>query len=135
MFPKVKWSWMDTQSSKEVKITESSIKFTGHSHTPQRRCSDSYVSFGPVMNNLLLDQTNFYWTLPHVRQTSWKTETVCRYPYSSTHSVALLWLQTNQFWLLLFQCNCVYIYTWHVLHFCWVFLFKILFMYFRILGI
>jgi hypothetical protein len=57
------------QSSKRVRITGPSIKFTGHSHTPQRRYLDSYWSFGPVMNNLLLDQTNFYWTLPHVR---WK---------------------------------------------------------------
>ena len=60
---------MDVQSSKGVRITGPSIKFTGHSHTPQRRYLDSYWSFGPVMNNLLLDQTNFYWTLPHVRWT------------------------------------------------------------------
>ena len=26
-------------------------------------------SFGPVMNNLVLDQSNYYWTLPHVVQT------------------------------------------------------------------
>ena len=45
------------------------MKFTGHSHTPQKKCSDSYWSFGPAMNNLLLDQTNIYWTLPHARQT------------------------------------------------------------------
>jgi hypothetical protein len=45
------------------------MKFTGHSHTPQKRCSDSYWSFGPAMNNLLLNQTNIYWTLPHARQT------------------------------------------------------------------
>ena len=69
VFPKVNWSWMDIWSSKGVQITGPSIKFTGHSHAPQRRCSDSYWSFGPVMNNLLLDQTNFYWTLPHVRRT------------------------------------------------------------------
>jgi hypothetical protein len=48
-------------------------KFTGHSYTPQRRCSDSYWSFGPVMNNLLLDQSNYYRTLPHVRQTLGRT--------------------------------------------------------------
>jgi len=52
--PKVYWSWMDIWFSKGVWITGPSIKFTGHSHTPQRRCSDSYWSFGPVMNNLLL---------------------------------------------------------------------------------
>jgi hypothetical protein len=45
---------MDIPSSKGVRITGPTIKFTGHSHTPQRRCSDSYWSFGPVMNNLLL---------------------------------------------------------------------------------
>ena len=28
------------------------------------------------MNNLLLDQTNFYWTLPHVRQTLGMTDDV-----------------------------------------------------------
>ena len=60
---------MDILSSKGVRITGSGIKFTGHSHTPQRRCSDSYWSIGPVMNNLLLDLTNFYWTLTHVWQT------------------------------------------------------------------
>jgi hypothetical protein len=60
---------MDILSSKGVQITEPSIKFTGHSNTPQRRYSDSYWLFGPVINNLLLDQANFYWTLPHVRQT------------------------------------------------------------------
>jgi len=60
---------MDIWFSKGVQITGPSMKFTGHSHAPQRRCSDSYWPFGPVMNNLLLDQTNFYWTLPHVRQT------------------------------------------------------------------
>jgi hypothetical protein len=59
---------MDIRSSKGVRIIGPSIKFTGHSHTPKRRCSDSYWSFGPVLNNLLLDQTNIYWTLPHVRQ-------------------------------------------------------------------
>jgi hypothetical protein len=31
--------------------------------------SDSYWSFGPVMNNLLLDKTKFYCILPHV----WRT--------------------------------------------------------------
>jgi hypothetical protein len=46
---------MDIRSSKRVRITGPNIKFTGHSHTPQRRCSDSYWSFGPIMNNLLLD--------------------------------------------------------------------------------
>jgi hypothetical protein len=46
---------MDIRSDKGVRITGPSIKFTGLSHTPQRRCSDSYWSFGPVMNNLLLD--------------------------------------------------------------------------------
>jgi len=40
---------------KGVRITGPSIKLTGLSHTPQRRCSDSYWSFGPVMNKLLLD--------------------------------------------------------------------------------
>ena len=60
---------MDIQSSKGVRITGPSIKIIGHSHTPQRRCSDSYWSIGPVTNNLLMDQTNFYWTLPHVPQT------------------------------------------------------------------
>ena len=55
-------------------MIEPSIKFTGHSHTPQRRCSDSYWSIGPVINNLLLDQTDFYWSLPHVRPTSGMTE-------------------------------------------------------------
>ena len=60
---KVEWTF---GSSKGVQITGPSIKFTGHS---QRRCSDSYWSIGPVMNILLLDQTNFYWTLPHVWQT------------------------------------------------------------------
>jgi hypothetical protein len=59
---------MDIRSSKGVQITEPSIKFTGHSDAPQRRGSDSYWSFGPVMNNLLLNQTNFYWTLPHDNQ-------------------------------------------------------------------
>ena len=56
-------------SSKGVQIIGPSIKLTWHSHTPQRMCSDSYLSFGPVMNCLLLDQTNFYWTLSHVKQT------------------------------------------------------------------
>ena len=65
---------MDIQSSKGVQITGPCIKFTGHSHTPQRRCSDYYWSFGPVMNDLLLDQTNFNWTLPHVRQTMGMSE-------------------------------------------------------------
>jgi len=45
-------------------------------YAPERRCSDSYWSFGPVMNNLLQDQTNFYWTFPHVRQTLGRTD-VC----------------------------------------------------------
>jgi hypothetical protein len=66
VFPKVNWSWMDIRSTKGVRITGPSIKFKGHSHTPQRGCSDLYWSFGPVMNNLLLDQTIFYRTLPHV---------------------------------------------------------------------
>jgi hypothetical protein len=52
VFPKVNWSWMDIQSSKGVRITGPSIKFTGHSHTEQSKCSDSYWSFCPVMNNL-----------------------------------------------------------------------------------
>ena len=69
VFPKVNWSGMDIRSSKEVQITGPSIKFTWHSHTPQRRYSDSYWSFGPAMNNILLDQTSFSWTLPHV----WRT--------------------------------------------------------------
>ena len=69
VFPKVNWGWMDIWSSNGVRINRPRIKFTGHSHTSQRRYSDSYWSFGQVMNNLLLDQTNFYWTLPHVRQT------------------------------------------------------------------
>ena len=73
VFPKVNWNWMYIRSSKGVQITGPSIKFTGHPHTPQRRCSDSYWSFGPVMNNLLLDQTIFYWTLPHVSPTLGKT--------------------------------------------------------------
>ena len=72
VFPKVNWS----QSYKGVRITGCSIKFTGHSHTPQRRCSDSYWSLGPIMNNLLLDQTNFYWILPHVGRTLGMTELV-----------------------------------------------------------
>ena len=59
VFPKVACRWMDIWSSKGVRITGPSIKFTGHSHIPQRRCSDSYWSFGPVINNLLLDQNNF----------------------------------------------------------------------------
>ena len=67
VFPTVNWSWMDIWSSKGVQITGPSIKFTGHSHIPQKRCLDSYWSLGPVMNNLLLGQTNFYWTLQHVR--------------------------------------------------------------------
>jgi len=33
-------------------------------------------SFGPFMNNLLLDQTIFYWTLPHVRQTLGMTDKI-----------------------------------------------------------
>ena len=69
VFLKVNWCW-------GVWITGPSIKFTGHSHTAQRRCSDSYWSFGPVMNNLFLDQTNFYWTLPHVRRTLGMTGTL-----------------------------------------------------------
>jgi len=68
VFPKVNWSWMDIRSSKGVRITGPNIKFTGHSHTPQRRGSDSYWSFGPIMNNLLLDQTNIYLTLSYVRR-------------------------------------------------------------------
>jgi hypothetical protein len=32
------------------------------------------------MNNLLLDQTNFYWTLPHVRQTLGMTGTDNTFP-------------------------------------------------------
>jgi len=68
VFPKVNWSWMDIRSSKGIWITGPSINFTGQSHTPQK-CSDSYWSFGQVMNNLLLNQSNFYWTLPHVRPT------------------------------------------------------------------
>jgi hypothetical protein len=67
VFPTVNWSWMDIWSSKGVQITGPSIKFTGHSHIPQKRCLDSYWSLGPVMNNLLLGQTNLYWTLQHVR--------------------------------------------------------------------
>ena len=55
VFPKVNRSWMNIQSNKGVQITGPSIKFIGHSHTPQRRCSDSYWSLDPVMNNLLLD--------------------------------------------------------------------------------
>jgi len=55
VFLKVNWSWIGIRSSKGVRITGPSMKFRGHSHTPQRRCSDSYWSFGPVMNNLLLD--------------------------------------------------------------------------------
>jgi hypothetical protein len=43
---------MDIRSSKGVPITGPSIKLTRHSHTPQRRWSDSYWSFGPVINNL-----------------------------------------------------------------------------------
>ena len=66
VFPTVNWSWMEIRSSKGVRITGPSIKFKGHSHTPQRGCSDLYWSFGSVMNNLLLDQTIFYRTLPHV---------------------------------------------------------------------
>ena len=42
---------MDIRSSKGVRFTGPSIKFTGYSQTPQRRCSESY------------------WTLPHVRRT------------------------------------------------------------------
>jgi hypothetical protein len=53
--PKVNWSWMDIRSSKRVWITGPSIKFTWHSHTPQRRCSGFYWSFVPVTNHLLLD--------------------------------------------------------------------------------
>jgi len=45
VFPKVNWSWMDIRSSKGVQITGPNIKFSGHSYTPQRRCSDSYWSF------------------------------------------------------------------------------------------
>jgi hypothetical protein len=41
---------MDIRSSKGVQITGPSIKFTGHSHTPQRRCSDSYWSFDKAPN-------------------------------------------------------------------------------------
>ena len=61
-FPKVNWSWMDIPSSKRVRITGLSIKFTGHSHTPQWMCSDAppviwssneYPFTGP--NQLLLD--------------------------------------------------------------------------------
>jgi hypothetical protein len=74
VFPKVNRSLMNIRSSKGIQITGSSIKFTGHSHTPQRRCSDSYWSFGPVMNNLLLDKPSFYWTLPHVRHTLGMTD-------------------------------------------------------------
>ena len=77
VFPKVNWSWMDIRSSRRVWITGPSIKFTGHSHTSQSRCSDSYWSFGPVMNDLLLDKTNFYWTLPHVRLTMRMTDKHC----------------------------------------------------------
>jgi ABC-type sulfate transport system permease subunit len=54
-----------------------SIKFTGHSHTPQRRSSYSNWSFCLVMNNLLLDQTNFCWTLPHVRWTLEMGPVIC----------------------------------------------------------
>jgi len=54
VFHKVNLSWMDIRTSKGVRITGPSIKFTGHSHTPQRRCSYFYWPFGPVMNNLLL---------------------------------------------------------------------------------
>ena len=68
VFPKVNWSWMNNRSS--TGITGLSIKFTGHSHTPQRRCSDSYRSFNFVLQWITfywpMDQTNFYWTLPHV---------------------------------------------------------------------
>jgi hypothetical protein len=73
---KVYWSWMDRRASKGVWITWPNINFTGHAHTPQRRCSDSYWSFGPVINNLILDQTNIYWTLPHVRWTLVMTSTL-----------------------------------------------------------
>ena len=43
---------MDIWSSKGVRITGPSIKFTGHSEVIR---SDSYWSFGPVIKNLLLD--------------------------------------------------------------------------------
>ena len=66
MLPKVNWSWMDIRSIKGVGITGPSTRFIGHSYTPQRSCSDSYWLFGLVMNNLLLDQSNFYWTLSDI---------------------------------------------------------------------
>jgi len=47
-YPKINWRWMDIRSSKGVRITGPRIRFTGHSHTQQRRRSDSYWSFGPV---------------------------------------------------------------------------------------
>jgi len=44
VFPKVNWSWMDIRSSKGVWITGPSIKFTGHSHTPQSKIKYLFVS-------------------------------------------------------------------------------------------
>ena len=46
---------MDIRSSKGVRITGPRVKFTGHSHIQQIPTG----LVGPVMNKLLLDQTNF----------------------------------------------------------------------------
>jgi hypothetical protein len=89
VFLKENLSLQDIRSSKGVWITGTSIKFTGHSHIPQKRCSDSYCSFGLVMNNHLLDQTNFYWTLPYVRQTLWMTG--ISQPGHDSNSQPLIW--------------------------------------------
>ena len=58
MFPKVNWSWMDIRSSKRVWITGPSIKFIGHSHTPQRRCSRFLLVIWSSNEQL------FFWTKP-----------------------------------------------------------------------
>ena len=58
VFPKVNRSWMDIRSSIGVWITGPSIKFIGHSHTPQRRCSRFLLVIWSSNEQL------FFWTKP-----------------------------------------------------------------------
>ena len=87
---------MDIQTSKEVWITRSSIKFTGHSYTPPRRHSDSYWSFGLVKKYELLDPALSLQDI-HILHRKW-----CSNSYWSFGPVMnnLLLNQTNFYWTL-----------------------------------
>jgi hypothetical protein len=118
---------MDIRSSKRVWITGPSIKFTWHSHTPQRRCSGFYWSFVPVTNHLLLDivtcLTDFgndwyhtiytieiYTTHLHIKKTT--TPSLAKWfsgvifsiisPFSFTELILYIWqLQYYILWIML----------------------------------